>query len=575
MWPCLLAFVCGACFSNRRTETYYGAAVPPPRQEFRWSSGGLPQMCDPARAAAAPDTDLVRALFEGLTEYDAQTLAARPAAAVKWAASADYREWTFTLRPNALWSNGDQVTAGDFVRSWRRLLELGEETPHAKLFDNIEGSQQRQIQTPPLSAGTAQSAHSLDAPLALFGVQAVDNLTLRVRLVRPNPHFPELLAHTAFRPVHRRDSESSWPISVAARPASNGAFQLGEATAEHVTLERASNYWNATQVALERVKFIKTRDTESALSLYRAGDIDAVSNASLEPLVVKLLSPYRDFRRHTFGALVYYSFNMTRAPLTDRRVREALAIAVNRERLCADIMDGATEPAAEFLPDWSGERRTFNNARSLQYDAARARQLLSEAGYPGGQNFPRLKLLVNRNDQQRAVAVAVVEMWRATLGIETDLEIKPWDAYVAALNAGDFDVARRSLVLHTTDEATNLHRMFAPHMMQNQTEDAITEQTEENEANNDPGTRDDTATAQIANGERNSMLVGEMIFSEEQALLMVPAAPIYFSSSFSLVKPYVQGFHSNLLDAPSLQSVSINQTWSAPATRSAIWSVSD
>ena len=112
-----LCLMHSGCFTAETPSTYYGTVAPPRTQEFRWSDGGLPQTFDPAFAAAAPDTDAVRALFEGLTDYDPQTLTPVPAVATRWESSADGRVWTFYLRDNARWSNGDRVTAGDFVRS--------------------------------------------------------------------------------------------------------------------------------------------------------------------------------------------------------------------------------------------------------------------------------------------------------------------------------------------------------------------------------------------------------------------------------------------------------------------------
>ena len=143
-WVCsLLLVLClthTGCFTTNEPSTYYGKVVAPSKQEFRWSNGGLPQTFDPAFAAAPPDTDAVRALFEGLTDYDPLTLAPVPAVATRWESSNDGRVWTFYLRDNARWSNGEKVTAEDFVRSWERTLKIGPLAPHTELLANIEGA---------------------------------------------------------------------------------------------------------------------------------------------------------------------------------------------------------------------------------------------------------------------------------------------------------------------------------------------------------------------------------------------------------------------------------------------------
>ncbi len=128
------------CFLDEKLDRYYGRVVVPQRQQFQWSDGGLPQTFDPAFAAAPPDTDLVRAIFEGLTDYDPKTLTPVPAAATHWEASEGGRVWTFYLRDDARWSNGEAVTATDFVRSWRRTMKIGDLAPHTELLSNIEGS---------------------------------------------------------------------------------------------------------------------------------------------------------------------------------------------------------------------------------------------------------------------------------------------------------------------------------------------------------------------------------------------------------------------------------------------------
>src|SRR6266498_4146451 len=128
------------CFLDEKLEPYYGRVVVPRSQEFHWSDGGLPQTFDPAFAAAPPDTDLVRAIFEGLTDYDPRTLTPVPAVATRWEPSDGGRVWTFYLRDDARWSNGELVTALDFVRSWRRTMRIGDLAPHTELLANIEGA---------------------------------------------------------------------------------------------------------------------------------------------------------------------------------------------------------------------------------------------------------------------------------------------------------------------------------------------------------------------------------------------------------------------------------------------------
>ncbi|HEV2762318.1 MAG TPA: ABC transporter substrate-binding protein, partial [Pyrinomonadaceae bacterium] len=636
-----LLLVSAGCFENEKGETYYGRVEPPRAQEFRWSNGGLPRVFDPALAAAPPDTDAVRALFEGLTDYDPVSLKPVAAVATRWEASEDKRVWTFQLRRDARWSNGDAVTAKDFVRSWQRTLRLGDRAPHARLLENLEGARSAvalvtepsdddpsgtaeaqtsqteatgETQPPEAAQSPTPDSTKTDAearaaaprngqkpapsppvvPEEKFGAEALGDYVLRVRLKRPDEHFPALVAHPVFRPVHETSvadeptdaperknedksnggGESSSPSSVV----SNGAFRLTWSAADGVVLERASEYWDAGAVELERVRFVPARNAEEALAAYRKGEVDAVTNAAFQPLALKLLAPYKDFRRATYGALTYYSFNLSRRPFDDRRVREALAIALDRERLSADVMSGATEPARKFLPETgeaaSGEGKTADKktgagegsnttegtsvggaangpakTTTLEEDAERARSLLAEAGFPDGVGFPRVRLLINRNEQQRRMAQAVAAMWRERLNVETEVVVLGWDEYEAALWTGDYDVARRSMVMQTTDEASNMLSLFDRAPLRPDAPEA----TGEASATTTP-VPDAAAAESSPNAGRGENLPAPLL-TEEQALRELPAFPVYFASSYALVKPYVRGFDANLLDAPSLKRV--------------------
>jgi oligopeptide transport system substrate-binding protein len=603
LWVSLVvscALLLGGCFREEKGERFYGTVLVPSAQEFRWSDGGLPKVFDPARAAAPPDTDAVRALYEGLTEYEPGSLRPAPAVASKWEPAEGGRRWTFHLREGARWTNGDPVTAQDFVRSWQRTLRLGERAPHAALLSNIEGAESLATQTvgreqagtstgemaapserarEGVSAGRGADARQPPRPKA-FGVVALDARTLRVTLTRPDVNFPALVAHPVFRPVHELSPGAVLPEWEEQRPGgdaqaepgivTNGAFSLSRLAGDSVELARAESYWDAASVRLERVRFVAGGDTESALAAYRAGEVDVVSNAAVEPLAVKLLTPYEDFRRETFAALNYYRFNTARPPFDDVRVRQALAFALDVERLSKDTLGGAAEPTRTFIPvpeEKSGEGTdgtkdadaSEDGAAGLEHNAERARMLLEQAGYPGGVNFPRVRLLVNRNEQQRLVAQAVARMWREALGVETEIVVRPWEEYEAMLRSGDYDVARRSLVMQTTDEETNMRQLFGE-VGDAEPSDPEVETATPATPTGTPAGAEASADAAVAQARP-----APAALTEAQALRELPAIPLHFASSYALVKPYVDGFESNLLDAPSLKHVRINRDWRPPA----------
>jgi oligopeptide transport system substrate-binding protein len=569
MVVCLQIFLlaCGE-LEKPKTEPYYAETTPPRKQEFRWSNGNAPKSLDPAFAAAPPETDVVRAIFEGLTELNPETLEAVPAVAEKWVSSEDHRTWTFHLRPDARWSNGRPVTAHDFVRSWKRLGEFGERAAYPNLLRNIVGfpldqpkserpalelvpSQGEPLPPPLRSSANSPNANSNSnanlnrsgpAP-AVFGVSAVDAVTLQVSLVTGDKDLPKLLANPMFRPVSGEGKDLA-NTAGATGLVTNGAFSISGVDADGLTLRRSDTYWNRASVILENVRLVSTASAEQALEAYKSGEIDAITNASFEPLALKLLEPFEDFRQRTHAAINFYEINYGKPPFDDRRVREALAISIERERLTEGEMEGRTQPALSFLPF------SRNADAVIVQDKERARELLAEAGFPGGQNFPVVRLVINRNDTQQRVARAVARMWKQNLNIETEIIAKENAEVEAARYAGDFDLVRRNAVFPTADELMGILAILEP---------AKSPTVETSTGAGAAGV--EAADSKAAAADPSAQDQPDAATTEANAIYELWAIPLYFPTSHSLVKPYVSGFDTNSLDAPLLQKVAINNDW--------------
>lgn len=569
-----LLLICSACndLEKPKAEPYYSGTKPTRKQEFRWSNGKLAKSMDPARAIAPPETDLVRAVYEGLTDLDARTLQEKPAAAESWTASDDHRTWTFRLRADAKWSNGKPVTAHDFVRSWRRLGELGDAVTHRDLLKNIVGfpikkkivtppsidllpNSNREIageSIPPVQSRT-EAAESNSNPSAeigpaipVFGVSAIDARTLQVLLIAPDKDFAKLVAHSIFRPVSEDGGDLS-DMLPSSGAVTNGPFRISATDARGITLERSQTYWNRETIKLERVQLVAIENAEHALTAYKSGDIDAVTNADFEPLALKLLEPFEDFRRRTHAAVNFYEVNHEKPPFDDRRVRQALAIAIERDRLTEGEMEGFTQPALAFLPFG-----TNADVKIIQ-DKEKAIALLEEAGFPNGKDFPVIRLVVNRNETQQRVARAVARMWKQNLSIETEIVVKENAELEQARTAGDFDLIRRGVVFPTVDELMSILAILKPPQ----------EQHEQNPPPaSEPGVeaRDPQVDARKPL-DRSVAESPDVTMSEANAIYELWAIPLYFPTSYSLVKPYVAGFEMNSLDAPSLGDVSIDADW--------------
>jgi oligopeptide transport system substrate-binding protein len=582
-----------------KPEPFYAETLPPPKQEFRWSNGKMPKSFDPALASAAPETDIVRAIFEGLTETDSKTLNPVPAVAEKWESSEDFKTWTFHLRKNSRWSNGEAVTAADFARSWKRLADLGERVPHHKLLKNIVGMRYvpdtaAEIENQEIDSVSRQSASQSAAPVknqsnpqaspvkpetqekpqtkakkeeAGFGVKAIDEYTLQVSLIKPDKNFPALVAHPVFLPVYG-DGKNFETGSLSSGVVTNGAFRIFSVGQDGITLDRAEHYWNKENVELERVRFVPQETAEKALEAYRAGEIDAVTNADFQPLALKLLTPFDDFRRTTHSAINFYEFNRKKPPFDDRRVREAMAISIERERLT----EGASVPALSFMP--------FDEANKIKLaqDAEKAKRLLAEAGFPNGERFPTVRLIVNRNNVQQRIARVVAKMWKENLNIETEIIVRETAEIENIKKTGDFDVLRRGVVIPTADETANMLAIFTPKTEVKEIAAKKPAAAENKTGENSPGEKNaqektDNGELQIQTFETLAPETGETVFvehlteeseailTEQQAIMELPAIPLYFPTSYSLVKPYVLGFETNTLDAPSLKEVRIDNNW--------------
>lgn len=576
-----------------KVEPFFSVTAPPARQELRWSNGKAPRSLDPAKAASAPETDVTRALYEGLTNLDSQSLREVPGVAERWESSEDLRTWTFHLRKDAEWTDGTRVTAQDFVNSWKRLVTLGDQAANSYLFQNIVGMGKKkpgdeperptdfltnpspeqvlpgtvdrnvfgrmQTASPPASPDPAVSPmpqgdqKTALPPPAQFGVQAVDENTLRVNLDLPDKDFPKLVAHPIFSPVHS-DGEKLGETKIDPSVVTNGAFRVSALDDGGITMERSESYWNRKGVALESVRFVVAPSTEAILSSYKKGEVDVVTNATFEPLALKLLAPYDDFRRSRHSALNFYEVNLSKAPFSDRRVREALALSIDRAKLTEGELEGSTQPALSLLP--LGER----GRETLAMDTVKAKDLMEKAGFPNGEGFPKIRLVINRNDTQQRVGRSVAQMWKQNLAIETEIIVKEAAEMDAVRQSGEFDLIRRGVVLPTNDELVSIESILGSARKPAGAPTPLAGPGDTDSSPSGPSQSDeipeDTSASPSPN---NPMSIN--VLTEDDVVYSLEVIPLYFPTSYSLVKPFVRGFETNGLDAPSLKEVSIDNDW--------------
>ena len=492
---------------------------------------GEPNDLDPHIADSTNTSAIIQSLFEGLTINDPKTCEPRPAVAESWDVSPDGLTWTFHLRPTARWSNGDPVTAHDFVYSFRRILMPRLAAEYASMFyvlKNAEAFYNGKITDP-----------------GQIGARAADDHTLVLTLSHPAPYLPAMLAHTAWLPVHRATIEKFGKPdqrgTLWTRPAnmvSNGAFTLAEwQPNQFIRVEKSKTYWDAANVRLNAAVFYPIENEDTEERMFRTGQLHVTATLPISKIAVYKKDTTGVFQPAPYLSTYFYRFNTAKKPFDDIRVRRALAMSIDRDRLVKYVTRGGQIPAGHLCPpDTAGFTATAN----LPYDPATARKLLAEAGYPNGKNFPHVEILYNTNEGHRQIAEAIQQMWRRELGIDVGLYNQEFKVMNDSLRSGDYQIARFGWVGDYIAPSTFL--------------DIITGDN----GNNQTGWKNAEYDRLIAEANRSPdpkhryecYQRCEQILADE-----CPIAPIYFYVRDNLIGASVKGWYGNLLDIHPLKYV--------------------
>ncbi|SJZ50278.1 peptide ABC transporter substrate-binding protein [Pantoea eucalypti] len=475
-----------------------------------------PASLDPLKAVGLPEIQVIRDLFEGLTNQDAQGKIV-PGVAQSWSSS-DNKTWVFTLRNNARWSNGEPVTAQDFVYSWQRLVDPKNSSGSAG-FAGLSGIEN--------AAAITKGEMTPDK----LGVTAQSKTQLKVTLDRSVPWFPALVANVALFPVPQKviaQQGDSW--TAPGKLVGNGAYQLSERVVnEKIVLTRNPHYWDDAHSVLTKVTFVPINEESSATKRYRATDIDITESfpKNMYALLKKTL-PGEVYTPDQLGTY-YYAFNTQKGPTADVRVRKALSWSIDRNVIADKVLGTGEKPAWHFTPDVTAGFKplpTFMQQHDQNALNAQAKSLLAAAGYGPGKPL-KLKLLYNTSESHQKIAIAVASMWKKNLGVDVILENQEWKTYIDSRNSGNFDVIRASWVGDYNEPSTFLNLLTSGNSsniarFNNADYDAVVAKASRE------------TSEQARNSDYNR---AEQILAEQ-----APIAPIYQYTNGRLIKPWVKGY---------------------------------
>lgn len=489
-------------------------------------NGAEPKALDPHIVSSVGDANILRATFEGLVTFHPENdMLHEPGVAERWEANEDFSEWRFFLRKNAKWSNGDPVTAHDFVYSFHRLLHPKMAAPYASMLYFLKN-------------GEAFNKGEID-DFALVGVEAVNDFELVCTLERPAPYFPDVVKHTTWLPVHRgtiekygamTDSYTEW--QKPGNQVSNGAFLLTDWRINaHVKVRRNPHYWDAENVKLNGIDFYPIDNNFTEEKAYRNGLIHYTYT-----MPENLVERYRkaedpELRIETYNGSYFYRCNVTRTPTDNVDFRRALAHAINQEVIVKYVTRGGQQPAYAFTPP---SEDGYHPPEVIHYDPDKALQFLQKAGYASGAEVPEFTIILNTSEAHKSIAVAIQDMWKKTLGIEkVKIENQEWKVFQQTVLNLDYDVARGGWIGDFVDPTTFLG-MWASGDSNNNTgwsNPDYDRLLQESSLLSDPARRHAT------------LAEAEKILLDE-----VPVLPIYWYTRVYLLHPAVKNWHPLLLD---------------------------
>lgn len=486
-----------------------------------------PKGLDPHLVSGVLESNIIRALFEGLCgEHPSDDGIPLPGVALKWNPSDDFTEWTFHLNPDAKWSDGKTVTAHDFVFSYQRLLSPDPNWP-AKygemlyFLKNAEAYNKKEI-----------------SDFSEVGAKAVDEHTLHLTLRGPVPFLPEITKHYTWYPVPKHiilkhgemNTAFSSPWTRPGNIISNGPFQLKTWRTNHIIeVERNPHYWDADTVSLNGIRYLPISNYYTETRMFGDEQLHVTYTVPSELIPMAKEKYSEHFRQEPYVGVRFLRVNTKNTPFDNPKVRRAFALAIDQEAICEKILQGGQQPASGIVPKFG----SYEAPGVINFNAEKAKQLLSESGYESTSSFPDISLLTTNSDSGLREAEALQAMWQEHLGIKVRIMQREWTTYLQKQYDADYDLAVGGWIGDYLDPTTFLEMWVA------------------GGGNNNTGWGSEEFETLLSKAENTADVetrMGILADAERRMLADTPVLPIYWYTRNYLRRPEVKNWHPLLLD---------------------------
>lgn len=417
--------------------------------------GSEPNTMDPGLMQTLDGATYAVHLFEGLTRNNFGKF--DPGVAKSWDISDDLKTYTFHLRDNSVWSDGQPVKAQDFEFAWKRNLDPRTASEYAYIMYYIKGGEEFNSYAMKGEGATEDEIKKDEEELKKLedqvAVKAIDDKTLEVTLVAPASFFLELCAsQMTYFPLRKDVVEANpdeWSMNVDTY-LTNGAYTMKEwKHNDEIVLVKNDNYWDKKRVILSEIRMKLMDDDNAALSATEAGDID-INYAHMPTTEIPRLEKEGKAKIYPDLATYYYDFNVKKAPFDNAKVRKAFALAIDRKYIVEKVTMAYQKPAQGMVafgfPD-PISKKDFREKEGTNYlpetaNVEEAKKLLADAGFPNGEGFPEVEFIYNTSEGHKKIAEAIQEQLKNNLGVTIKLTNMEWAVFVEERNKGNFNFCR-------------------------------------------------------------------------------------------------------------------------------------